>query len=161
MPPKRDHFTPSRTNNNFGSFQGSFSLQVNSMNIGRRPVQHMHHAFICLPWSKCLLTSSVTISVIPLQTLIIFSNTLWYILLTMQKLNPEAHRHNSKLWHPDAECGSRGRNLVVSLLLFRCTSWVTAHCKTNAEHYFHFSHFFVKASFSDFFQLNRYYCRSS
>lgn len=59
----------------------------------------------------------------------------------------------------NAECSSRGRTLAVPLSLLRVGTASIINCKTNAECYFHFSSFFVKAKIFFGFLLiskNRY-----
>lgn len=67
-------------------------------------------------------------------------------------MKSDAHRGSSKLSKPDAET----LNVVPGKELGHTTlpTSTTVHCKTNAEDYFHFSSFFIKAkSSSDFFPL--------
>ena len=64
-------------------------------------------------------------------------------------MKSDAHRGSSKLSKPDTET----LNVVPRKEPGHATlpTSTTVHCKTNAEDYFHFSSFFIKAKYSSDF----------
>ena len=123
------------------------------LSISRLPNQGMHKVFTSFTMIKTIM-SNFTQSIIPLQALWWFSDTLGYILLTMHKINQDKAQmltdtvQSYGAWYWDAECSSQERSSAGPLSLLRCMLPLSLPCKTKAEHYFHKSKNSLWMSFS-------------